>query len=215
MRWRSTKPWQSVSRCYPWCEFSAGVIDIKQKLLAAPEKVRQGRIAQLKAVGGLGTCGCCFDDELLPEEMPNEVRVGNGGTGGVRLARPVSHFLIFFVQIGRSLVYARNDVGGTKNDKSQEVPSKNSLCPRSIMCEMLPKIENPDRNKVQFPFLWSHTVQAAATLFQTWSSNLQRILGFNLIREVVFYVRWSHIWFSRLADAPHSLARARNKEDHI
>ena len=38
--------------------------------------MRQGRIAQLKAVGGLGTCGCCFDDELLPEEMPNKVRVG-------------------------------------------------------------------------------------------------------------------------------------------
>lgn len=25
-------------------------------------------MAQLKALGGLGTCGCCFDDSLLPEE---------------------------------------------------------------------------------------------------------------------------------------------------
>ena len=32
-------------------------------------QVRSGRIAQLKAVGGLGTCGCCFDDELLPEDQ--------------------------------------------------------------------------------------------------------------------------------------------------
>ena len=38
------------------------------KALAKRKQVRQGRIAQLKAVGGLGTCGCCFDDELLPEE---------------------------------------------------------------------------------------------------------------------------------------------------
>ncbi|CAJ1373536.1 unnamed protein product [Effrenium voratum] len=38
------------------------------KALAKRKQVRQERVAQLKAVGGLGTCGCCFDDELLPEE---------------------------------------------------------------------------------------------------------------------------------------------------
>ncbi|CAK9061080.1 unnamed protein product [Durusdinium trenchii] len=39
-----------------------------QKALSKRKQVRAGRVAQLKAVGGLGTCGCCFDDELLPEE---------------------------------------------------------------------------------------------------------------------------------------------------
>ena len=31
-------------------------------------QARAERIRELKALGGLGTCGCCFDDELLPEE---------------------------------------------------------------------------------------------------------------------------------------------------
>lgn len=31
-------------------------------------KERKTRIAHLKAIGGLSTCGCCFDDEVLPEE---------------------------------------------------------------------------------------------------------------------------------------------------
>eukprot|EP00438_Fugacium_kawagutii_P008418 Skav234464 [mRNA] locus=scaffold1647:213707:218263:+ [translate_table: standard] len=35
-----------------------------QAALAKRKQVRASRIAQLKAVGGLGTCGCCFDDEL-------------------------------------------------------------------------------------------------------------------------------------------------------
>ena len=58
-------------------------------------QVRQGRIAQLKAVGGLGTCGCCFDDELLPEEMPNKLRVG--GLVGHRRSRGV--FRLAFDQL--------------------------------------------------------------------------------------------------------------------
>ena len=42
-------------------------MSIREFLLG--QQVRSGRIAQLKAVGGLGTCGCCFDDELLPEDQ--------------------------------------------------------------------------------------------------------------------------------------------------
>eukprot|EP00931_Biecheleriopsis_adriatica_P052984 TRINITY_DN30921_c0_g1_i1.p1 TRINITY_DN30921_c0_g1~~TRINITY_DN30921_c0_g1_i1.p1 ORF type:complete len:559 (-),score=100.35 TRINITY_DN30921_c0_g1_i1:63-1679(-) len=38
------------------------------KALSKRREVRDARVEALRAVGGLGTCGCCFDDELLPEE---------------------------------------------------------------------------------------------------------------------------------------------------
>ena len=54
-------------------------------------QVRSGRIAQLKAVGGLGTCGCCFDDELLPEDQLIPIGGANIYSCPMVEAMPIAH----------------------------------------------------------------------------------------------------------------------------
>lgn len=134
--------------------FSAGAIDINHQhhqLLAAPwGKTRTNRSAK--------SCGWSWYLWLL-------LRWWVAARGDAQT--PGRQIEVGIVLVGRILVLQAKR---KETIKSQEVPSKNSPCPRSIICEMLPTSEKPDWNKVgpgvllPFPFLRSHNVQAAAKL---------------------------------------------------
>lgn len=50
-------------------ELSIAALDpVIKDALQERRREREARIEELKTIGGLGTCGCCFNDELLPEE---------------------------------------------------------------------------------------------------------------------------------------------------
>jgi len=93
------------------------------------KQARAERIRELKALGGLGTCGCCFDDELLPEE---ELRCTGAAGHGFCIPCVKRAALEFF---GRGL-FTLNLSGGSTEDPSSSVGRSDAGIP-GLSCSKL------------------------------------------------------------------------------
>lgn len=100
-----------------------------QAALAKRKQVRSGRIAQLKAVGGLGTCGCCFDDELLPEE---ELRCSSAQGHGFCIPCVKRAALEFF---GQGLFTLNLSTGSSSSSERPQVSSTVLRCLDTSGCD--------------------------------------------------------------------------------